>query len=104
MGRKFTEQQLRRENLAYAGTGGVSAVSCRAAFRPAFRDDATGRIELARFETGEPAPMHIFLGLPVDWITERDPEGHAIALLGSVVAGFVRNAEFYTREEVALLI
>jgi hypothetical protein len=48
--------------------------------------------------------MHIFLGLPGDWITERDREGHAIALLGSVVAGFVRNTEFYTREEVALLI
>lgn len=101
MGRAFTQQQLHQENLAFAGTGGVSK-NCPS-LRPAFRDNATGRIELARFESGEPAPMHLLTGLPDDWVAQRDGSGHATALLDTIVAGFVGGPRFYTREEAAAL-
>jgi len=92
---------MRRENLAFAGTGGVSPVSRHAAFEPAFRDDATGRVELSRYASGALAPMHLMDGLPADWVVERDPDGRACALKASIVAGFVRDGEFFTREQAA---
>ena len=104
MGRKYTALRLRQENLAYAGTGGVSE-NCRSQqFQAAFQDTETGRVELARFENGQPAPMHIFSGLPDDWIVQRDADGHALALLDSIQAGFVRDSMFYTREQAAALV
>lgn len=97
----MTRNRMRRENLAFAGTGGVSPVSRQAAFEPAFRDDATGRVELSRYANGAVAPLHLMDGLPADWVIERDPDGRACALKDSIVAGFVRNGEFYTREQAA---
>jgi hypothetical protein len=104
MGRKYTALQLRQENLAYSGTGGVSE-NCRSKqFQAAFQDTGTGRIELARFDNGQPAPMHIFSGLPDDWIVQRDSDGHPLALLDTIQAGFVRAGDFYTREQAAALV
>jgi len=100
----MTRNRMRRENLAFAGTGGVSQVSRQAAFEPAFRDDATGRVELSRYASGAVAPMHLMDGLPADWVVERDSAGRACALKASVVAGFVRNGEFYTREQAASVL
>jgi len=100
----MTRNRIRRENLAFAGTGGVSRVSREAAFEPAFRDDATGRVELSRYANGSVAPMHLMDGLPADWVVERDPNGRACALRASVVAGFVRDGKFYTRDQAASLL
>lgn len=104
MGRKYTALQLRQENLAYAGTGGISE-NCRSQrFQAAFQDLESGRIELARFENGQPAPMHIFSGLPDVWVVRRDGDGQPLALLDSIEAGFVRDGVFYTREQAAALV
>ena len=104
MGRKYTAVQLRQENLAYTGTGGVSE-NCRTQqFQAAFQDTDTGRVELARFDNGQPAPMHIFSGLPGEWIVQWDADGNPLALLDSIQAGFVRDREFYTREQAAALV
>lgn len=100
----LTRNRMRRENLAFAGTGGVSPVSRKRRFEPAFRDDATGRVELSRYANGIPAPMHLLDGLPVEWILESDPQGRAVALKPTIVAGFVRDGEFYTREQAASLL
>lgn len=97
----ITRKRMRRENLAFAGTGGISPVSRKASFEPAFRDDATGQVELSRYANGDLAPMHLLDGLPADWIIERDQDGRACALKASIVAGFVRDGEFYTREQAA---
>lgn len=104
MSRKYTAMKLQQENRAFAGTGGVSENNRHHCFQAAFRDTATGRVELARFENGIPAPMHIFSGLPGEWIIRRDESGQPVALLDTIVAGFVRDAVFYTREEAAALV
>ena len=104
MTQPLSDRRLHCENLAYAGTGGISQNNGSAGFVPAFRDEATGRVEVARFENGEPASMHLLCGLPDEWVIGRDADGRAMELLATVVAGFVRAGRFYTREEAAALV
>ncbi len=104
MNRMFNNARLRHENLVFAGTGGISANNHQADFIPAFRDPATGRVEIARFEDGKPAPMHLLCGLPAEWVVERNKNGEVIAICVHIISGFVRNATFYTREEAATIV
>lgn len=97
----YTSEQLRAENEIWAGTGGISENNSGARFVPAFRDMDSGRVELARREDGQPAPMHLLCCLPEEWVTARDAQGQILALKDSVVAGFVRDGVFYTRAEAA---
>ena len=97
----FTKETLRKQNLAFAGTGGLSDENRSGGFLPAFHDLASGRTVLARFADGRPAPMHLLDGLPDEWVVNRDTGGRPSAVRPSVIAGFVRNGLFYTREEVA---
>lgn len=97
----MNQDRLRRENLAYAGTNGVSQQACAKRFVPAFKDLETGRVEVACSAPGTPAPMHLLHCLPDEWAAERDADGTITALKPSVIAGFVRDGRFYTREEAA---
>jgi len=97
----FTTQVLRRQNLAFKGTGGVSAGNRCRGFAPAFLDTETGGVYLARFADGRPAPVHVLDGLPRELIVSRDPDGRCRDVKRSVVAGFVRAGRFYTREQAA---
>lgn len=99
--RPVTDRRLRADNLAFAGTAGVSEHARKARFMPAFKDLATGRVEIARFTPGHPAPMHVLSCLPDEWAAERDADGAITVLKPSVIAGFVRDDVFYTREEAA---
>ena len=99
----YTYERLRIENEQFAGTGGISENNVYARFAPAFRDAETGRVELARLECGAIAPMHLLFGLPDEWVTGWDAAGQIVALRDSVVAGFVRDEVFYTRDEAAQL-
>jgi hypothetical protein len=101
MNRSFTQASLKRENLAFSGTPGVSRENRVNGFRPAFYDSDTGRVVISRFLNGQPAPMHIMDGLPKSWIVERDADSRAIAIKRSVIAGFVNKGCFYTRAEAA---
>ena len=101
MARPMNEERLRRENLAFAGTHGVSRNARQARFEPAFKDLDTGRVEIACLTPGTPAPMHVLSCLPDEWAAERDADGAIIALKPSVIAGFVRDGQFFTREEAA---
>jgi hypothetical protein len=101
MNKSLTTETLRKQNLAFAGTGGVSEGNRSSGFRPAFHDLASGRTALARFADGSPAPMHLLDGLPGEWIVKRDASGRISAIKDSVIAGFVRNGLFYTREQAA---
>ena len=100
----YTQEQRRTENEIYAGTGGVSCNAATARFVPAFRDTATGRVEIARTADARPATMHLFCCLPDAWVAERDPAGEIVALIDTIVAGFVRDGVFYTRDEAARLV
>ena len=90
---------LQEQNLAFADTHGVSLINRSHGFVPAFRDENTGRIEIARFRNGDPAPMHLISGLPQEWATDHDDSGSICRVKGSIVAGFLRANIFYTRKQ-----
>lgn len=100
----LTKCRIRRENLAFAGTGGVSRVCRSRHFEPAFCDHTTGRVELARYSNGAAAPMHVMDGLPADWVLERDAAGRPCALRPDIEAGFLHDGRFYTREQAACAV
>lgn len=99
--RPLTVKGLQQQSLAFRGTGGTSEENSSQGFAPAFLDTATGRVHRARFADGRPAPMHLIEGLPQDLIASRDAAGRAIATVPNVIAGFVRQNQFYTREQAA---
>jgi hypothetical protein len=101
MNRSLTSNFLKKENLAYGGTGGVSAGNREFAFIPAFCDTATGRVEPSRLADGSPAPMHLLAGLPEEWIVARGDGDQVVAVKSTVIAGFVRAGVFYTRAQAA---
>ena len=101
MSRHRNQIAVTAESHRFHGTCGESVVACRHEFVPAFRDNADGRVELARLPNGKPAPMHLIAGLPRAWATRCDEGGNVLELIDSVVAGFVKNDRFYTREEAA---
>ena len=93
---------LKYQNVTFDGTYGVSRNNSSLGFMPAFRDDETGRVEIARFANGRPAPMHLLEGLPAEWAVGRGIDGSICAVKASIVAGFLRHGLFYTREQAAL--
>ena len=100
----LSTQVLRRQNLAFRGTGGVSTGNRSQGFAPAFLDTDTGSIYLARFADGRPAPMHLLDGLPSELIVSRDATGRCQAVKRSLIAGFVQAGRFYTREQAACCV
>ena len=100
----LSTQVLRRQNLAFRGTGGVSTGNRSQGFAPAFLDTDTGSIYLARFADGRPAPMHLLDGLPSELIVSRDATGRCQAVKRSLIAGFVQAGQFYTREQAACCV
>lgn len=90
---------LERENQIFRGTGGRSQENRGLGFLPAFMDAVTRVIYRSCFADGRPAPFHLLDGLPDEVVVERAPSGRVAAIRGSVVAGFVREGRFYTREE-----
>lgn len=103
MKQSLSDQELRRQNSVFKDTGGISEENRTDGFHPAFYDTQYERIELARYSDGTPAPMHILDGVPDDWVTERDGSGRVAAIKSSIVAGFIRNGVFYTREQASCL-
>jgi|SRR5690606_31381299 len=95
---------LQMETAAHRGTGGVSAENRGLGFRPAFHDTGTGATYLSTFADGRPAPFHILDGLPESLVLARDRRGRISRVLGTVVAGFLRDGVFYTRAEAAALV
>ncbi|MCZ6889527.1 MAG: hypothetical protein O7H39_13610 [Gammaproteobacteria bacterium] len=104
MSQSITPESLHLENLAFAGTRGISENARPQRFVPAFCDSETGRIEIARFASGKPAPWHVIEGMPDEWAAEHNGMGEICALKSTIVAGFVRDGEFFTREQAAGLI
>jgi hypothetical protein len=96
--------ELQSQNEAYAGTGGVSQNNKAAGFIPAYRNASTGQTVVSRFADGRPAPVHVLDGLPPDWVAARDESGVACKALATVVAGFMRDGIFYTRDDAARLV
>lgn len=85
-----------------AKAGGLRSQSNpRRDLRPAFLDIRTGRIELARFANGAPAPCHLTDGLPEEWLNGGRRAGGPAAVEPFVIPGFVHEGRFLTRREAA---
>lgn len=92
---------LKRHNEEFSGTGGRSQENRPWGFRPAFMDVATHLVYGSCFVDGTAAPVHLLDGLPDEVVARRDAGGHVISAKASIVAGFVRDGRFYSREEAA---
>lgn len=101
MKRAMTNMVLERETGDYCGSGGVSAENRSYGFRPAFRDADTDAVYASAFADGRHAPFHLLDGLPDEVVLARDAGGRVTAVKGSVVAGFLYDGKFYTRDEAA---
>ena len=99
-----SSRYLQLETAIHRGTGGVSAENRQLGFRPAFRDTDTGQTYLSTFADGRPAPFHVLDGLPELLVLARDRHGRISRVLGTIVAGFLRDGAFYTRAEAAALV
>jgi hypothetical protein len=100
----LSEFELRLENSACKGTGGVSQNNRASGFCPAYRNIRTGQTVVSRFSDGRPAPVHVLDGLPKEWVVARDARGHVRRVLATIVSGFLRHGRFYTREDAARVL
>ena len=71
-------RNLQLENLAFAGTAGVSRNNRASGFTPAFLDKKTGLVEIARLKNGQPSPTHIISWLPSSWASRIAGDGSVI--------------------------
>jgi hypothetical protein len=92
-------QLLKNQNSLFAATPGVSRNNRQAGFTPAYLDLNSGTVMPSRYADGRPAPIHLLDGLPETWVTQRDNAGHVTQARRGVIAGFLRNGQFYTREQ-----
>jgi hypothetical protein len=97
----MTEQVLQLETQTFRDTRGVSANNGTCGFRPAFLDTSTCNVYLSRFVDGRLAPFHLLDGLPDEVVVTRSASGKVQTVKATVVSGFVRSGQFYTREEAA---
>jgi hypothetical protein len=97
----LSAQLLKIQNRVFAGTLGISRNNRHLGFVPAYYDTTSGTATLSRFANGNPAPIHLLDGLPAEWVLERDAGGRVLKARPGVVAGFLRDNCFYTREEAA---
>ncbi|RPI45266.1 MAG: hypothetical protein EHM59_10625 [Betaproteobacteria bacterium] len=100
----LSRRYLELEAAAHRGSGGVSAENHRLGFTPAFMDTATGNTYPSTFVDGRPAPFHILDGLPDALVLGRDRRGIVSRVVGTIIAGFLKDGAFYTREQAAAAV
>lgn len=100
----MTTADLHPETGQYAGAGAISLADRSMGFQPAFLDQETGRVYRSRFRNGSPAAFHLLDGLPETLVLRRTASGRALAVKGTLVAGFLRNGRFYTRDAASHLL
>jgi hypothetical protein len=103
-GLHLCNERLAKENQDFTGTGGISKENQSLGFSPAFIDTETGKIYLSCHKDGTPAAIHMLDGLPEELIIARDLQNKIVAVKSSVIPGFVKDGEFYTREQAAELV
>ena len=92
---------LAMQNAQFRGTAGVSGNNRGAGFVPAYMNTVTGETVPSRFADGRPAVVHVLEGLPDNWIGARDPHGCVTRAVDGVIAGFLRDGRFFSREAAA---
>ncbi|MGZ5120256.1 MAG: hypothetical protein ACXWCY_20425 [Burkholderiales bacterium] len=100
----LTKASLEVETAYYRGTNGSSDNNRGLGFQSAFYDQATRTVYLSRFADGRLAPFHLLDGLPPELVLARDEQGYVTHVKASVISGFVRDDQFYTRYEAAAML
>ncbi len=101
--KSFSQDALVSESEQYHGTGGTSQGNDEFGFIPAFCDTANNIVYLSRSADGQLAKVHLLDGMPEHLIVSRD-KNRVTAVEKSVVAGFVLNQVFFTRDEAARFV
>lgn len=101
MNQPLTYTVLSMESELFTGRGGVSQENRSRGFIPAFYDTHSCQAVVSRFANGAPAPLHVLEGLPEEWVVARDKSGRVAAVKDFVIAGFIHQGRFYTREQAA---
>ena len=104
MQQTLSKAALYRQNQTFGRSGGVSEQNRHRGFVPAFYETQSHKAVVSRFANGIAAPIHVLEGLPEAWVVERDQTNRVITVKGSVIAGFLRDGQFYTREQAALAV
>lgn len=95
----MTIAKLNKEVVKYKGIGGISTEAIKNKFIPGFRDSETGLIYPSLDENGRPTGIHLLDGLPESMITERNKYGDVTKAKASLESGFIRDDQFYTRDD-----
>lgn len=101
MAQSMTRKSIEVQNRFFAGTGGISSENRYLGFVPGFFDQDTGFIYRSCTAEGVPAPVHLIDGLPQEVVLARSPEGRVCAVKDTLIAGFILNGCFYTRQQAA---
>ena len=96
----MSHHQAVEQQGVYHQFNGVVFSDISFGFMPAFKNLIDDRIHLSIDHNGDLSVMHLFDGLPESWVGERDELGVALTLRAEIIAGFMRNAEFYTLSEI----
>ena len=100
MAQTMTKEILASQNEKFAGSGGVSHDNKDMGFVPGFLDEETGSVYPSRHADGSPAAVHLIEGLPENLVLKRDSAGRVCVIKATVIAGFIRDGLFFTREQV----
>lgn len=84
----MNNQTPRLENMAFAGTRGISQNNAASGFKPAFLNKRSGGVEIARFASGSPAPMHLIDWFPKEWAASLSKGGSIQSLIPGIISGF----------------
>ncbi len=96
----ISEHQALQQKGQYHHLNGSVFGDVSFGFLPAFKNLLDDQVHLSVDCQGTLAVMHLLDRLPAQWVAERDEQGRAVSLISSVVAGFVRNDQFYTLAEL----
>lgn len=96
----MSHHQAVRQQGVYHQFNGVVFSDISFGFMPAFKSLKDQQIHLSIDQDGDLSVMHLFDGLPDYWIKEKDDLGMALTLKDEIIAGFMRNGEFYTLSEI----
>lgn len=96
----MSHQQAVQQHVDYFKFNGAVFSDISFGFMPAFKSLTDLHVHLSIDYQGNLSVMHLLDGLPDHWVKERDELGAAITLTSDIVAGFMRNAQFYTLSEI----
>jgi hypothetical protein len=96
----MSHHQAVEQQGAYHQFNGIVFSDISFGFMPAFKNLKDQQVHLSIDHNGELSVMHLFDGLPASWVSEKDSQGAALTLKSEIIAGFMRNARFYTLSEI----